>query len=79
MSGSPQRWGWRKVIGLDRVPELRTLREKGCLMDKTGDPTAGMNELSKRWMGDDPEEAGYLYVDGPVRVYRGEVADLPRR
>ena len=30
-------------------------------------------------MDNDPEEAGYLYVDGHVRVYNGEVANLPRR
>ena len=68
-----------KVIGLDRVPEVRTLREKIVLMANTGDPAAWMNELSKSWMDDDPEEAGYLYVDGHVRVYNGEVANLPRR
>ena len=68
-----------KVIGLDRVPEVRTLREKIALMAATGDPGAWMKELSKNWMQGDPEEAGYLYVDGHVRVYHGEVATLPRR
>lgn len=38
-----------------------------------------MLELSKSWMQADPAEAGYLYVDGHVRVYDGEVAKLPRR
>jgi len=68
-----------KVIGLDRVPEVRTLREKVGVMATTGDPGAWMDELSKSWMDNDPEEAGYLYVDGHVRVYHGEVANLPRR
>jgi hypothetical protein len=68
-----------KVIGLDRVPEVRTLREKIALMATTGDPGAWMKELSKSWMEGDPEEAGYLYVDGHVRVYNGELATLPRR
>jgi hypothetical protein len=68
-----------KVIGLDRVPEVRTLREKIALMAATGDPGAWMKELSKSWMEGDPEEAGYLYVDGHVRVYHGELATLPRR
>jgi transposase-like protein len=68
-----------KVIGLDRVPEVRTLREKIALMAATGDPGAWMKELSKSWMEGDPQEAGYLYVDGHVRVYHGEVATLPRR
>jgi Transposase protein len=68
-----------KVIGLDRVPEVRTLREKVATMAATGDPNAWMKELSKSWMEDDPAEAGYLYVDGHVRVYNGETAKLPRR
>lgn len=68
-----------KAIGLDRVPEVRTLREKIALMAATGDPGAWMKELSKNWMQGDPEEAGYLYVDGHVRVYHGEIATLPRR
>lgn len=68
-----------KVIGLDRVPEVRTLRAKVAAMAATGDPHAWMQELSKSWMQDDPAEAGYLYVDGHVRVYSGETAKLPRR
>jgi hypothetical protein len=68
-----------KVIGLDRVPEVRTLRKKISIMAATGDPGAWMKELSKTWMENDPDEAGYLYVDGHVRVYHGDMASLPRR
>jgi transposase-like protein len=68
-----------KVIGLDRVPEVRTLREKIAVMAATGNPGAWMKELAKTWMEDDPDEAGYLYVDGHVRVYHGDKANLPRR
>jgi hypothetical protein len=38
-----------------------------------------MQELSRQWMQADPQEAGYLYVDGHVRVYHGTGALLPRR
>jgi hypothetical protein len=68
-----------KVIGLDRVPEVRTLREKVSLMAATGDPGGWMKELSKTWMEHDPDEAGYLYVDAHIRVYHGHQANLPRR
>lgn len=68
-----------KVIGLDRVPEVRTLRAKIKKMANTGDPEAWMRELAKGWMENDPDEAGYLYVDGHVRVYHGSKALLPRR
>ena len=68
-----------KVIGLDRVPEVRTLREKIGLLAANGQTQAWMQNLSKSWMQADPEEAGYLYVDGHVRVYDGAVANLPKR
>jgi hypothetical protein len=68
-----------KVVGLDRVPEVRTLRQKISHMASTGDPGSWMKELAKMWMEADPDEAGYLYVDGHVRVYTGDEANLPRR
>ncbi len=68
-----------KVIGLDRVPEVRTLREKIALMADHGTPQKWMRELSRTWMEEDPQEAGYLYVDGHVRVYHGAGTLLPRR
>ena len=36
-----------------------------------------MKELSKTWRENDPDAAGYLYVDGHVRVYNGNQANLP--
>jgi hypothetical protein len=68
-----------KVVGLDRVPEVRTLRDKIAVMANTGAPQTWMRELSRTWMEADPEEAGYLYVDGHVRVYHGANTLLPRR
>ena len=68
-----------KAIGLDRVPEVRTLREKIAHMAATGNPGQWMRDLAKTWMQDDPAEAGYLYLDGHVRVYHGSDANLPRR
>ena len=68
-----------KAVGLDRVPEVRTLRGKVTQLAEAGQPREWMRELSRRWMEADPEEAGYLYVDGHVRVYHGADARLPRR
>jgi hypothetical protein len=68
-----------KVLGLDRVPEVRTLREKLTVLAATGTPGEWMKELSRTWMEAQPEEAGYLYVDGHVRVYHGSQVPLPRR
>ena len=68
-----------KVVGLDRVPEVRTLRQKIAAMAHAGTPAAWMKDLSRTWMEDDPDAAGYMYVDGHVRVYTGSAANLPRR
>lgn len=67
------------VMGLDRAPEVRTVREKISVMTQTGNPEGWMQELSCQWMQDDPDEAGYTYVDGHVRVYHGSKAKLPHR
>jgi hypothetical protein len=68
-----------KALGLDRAPEVKTLREKVCLMAEQGKPAEWMKYLARTWMEADPTEAGYLYVDGHVRVYHGSDALLPRR
>ena len=68
-----------KVIGLDRVPEVRTLRQKTGQLAATGNAQAWMQDLGKSWMQGAPLEAGCLYVDGHVRVDDGCVANLPRR
>ena len=68
-----------KIMGLDRIPEVRTLREKITRMASAGDPGAWMRELAQTWMEGDPDEAGYLYIDGHVRVYHGDQALLPPR
>ncbi len=68
-----------KAIGLDRVPEVRTLRKKIAIISCGGDIEEWMKDLSSEWMAADPTEAGYLYVDGHVRVYHGGGALLPRR
>ena len=68
-----------KVVGLDRAPEVRTLRKKVEKMATSGTPDQWQRDLSKTWMEADPQEAGYLYLDGHVRVYHGTQANLPRR
>lgn len=68
-----------KLLGLDRIPEIRTIRRK---MDYLGEYGKGRDwslELSRDWMEEFPEIAGVLYVDGHVRVYYGEKVILPRR
>jgi prepilin-type processing-associated H-X9-DG protein len=69
-----------KLLGLDRIPEVRTLREKlGHLGGDEAAVAAWAAAMAEHWMQADPEAAGVLYVDGHVRVYHGKVAQLPKR
>lgn len=75
---SPGEWG--KLLGLDRIPEVKTLRDKiGCLADDTERTARWSGDLAKEWMAQDVEAAGVLLIDGHVRVYHGEATKLPRR
>ena len=69
---------WGKLLGLDRVPEVRTLREKVSILADSGDPVPWSAELCKDWMEEAPLQAQVCYVDGHVRVYHGEQTNLPR-
>lgn len=73
---SPGEWG--KLLGLDRIPEARTMREKVRLLARDGMASQWGAELSHDWMKMFPESAGVLYIDGHVRVYSGSQTELPR-
>jgi prepilin-type processing-associated H-X9-DG protein len=60
-----------RMLGLDRAPEVKTIRRKiGLLADagKAGDWIAAM---ARRRVRVRPEQAAVLYVDGHVRAYQG--------
>ena len=73
---APGEWG--KLLGLDRIPEVRTLRHKIDLLCAHGQAAQWSAELSQGWMQANPEQAGVLYVDGHTRVYNGAQSKLPR-
>lgn len=73
---APGEWG--KLLGLDRVPEVRTLRQKIRLLSDNDRPEQWSAELCRQWMEMAPEQAGTLYIDGHVRVYNGYQTKLPR-
>ncbi len=68
-----------KLIGLDRVAEVKTLRQKIKHLSEEGNPEGWSQELSRSWMEEAPDVAGVLYVDGHVRVYHGKKTKLPKR
>jgi len=74
--GAPGEWG--KLLGLDRVPEVRTLRQKVRLLAGDDKPSEWSAELCRQWMEAAPEQAATLYIDGHVRVYHGQQTKLPR-
>ena len=68
-----------KLLGLDRVPEVRCLRQKLAALSSGDAPQQWAALLSRDWLEADPELAGALYVDGHVRLYHGQQTELPRR
>ncbi len=76
---SPGEWG--RLLGLDRIPEVRTLREKIARLAQTPESVARWAaSLATSWM--ERHEAhiiGTLLVDGHTRVYHGSIANLPKR
>lgn len=73
---APGEWG--KLIGLDRIPEVKTLRRKVKILSEEGRTSSWSAQLCADWMESNPEDSFVLYVDGHVRVYHGEQTKLPR-
>ena len=70
---------WGKLLGLHRIPEVRTLREKVKVLAQPEAVNTWGKTLAQEWMEEEPEAAGFLYVDGRLRVYHGAQTKLPRR
>jgi hypothetical protein len=70
---------WGHLLGLDRIPEVHTLRTKLGQMAQGQQVESWSQSLSEQWMEQAPELAGRLYVDGHVRVYHGHQTPLPKR
>ncbi len=66
------------VLGLDRAPEMKTARRKLAEMGERRLGSEFRAKLAERWAKAEPEELGYLYVDGHVRPYNGRKHKLPK-
>jgi hypothetical protein len=74
---APGEWG--KLLGLDRIPEVRTLREKlKLLCHDLGRALRWNAALAKEWIVQQNATELFFYCDGHVRVYHGEQTALPR-
>lgn len=64
---------WGKLLGLDRIPEVRTLRAKlKLLCQDLGRALRWNAELAKEWIARQNDSDLYFYCDGHVRVYHGD-------
>lgn len=68
-----------KTLGLDRIPEVKTLRERIALFCERADIKQWSGALSKDWMESFPDLSGALYIDGHVNLYYGHSTNMPKR
>ena len=68
-----------KVIGLDRILEVKTLRERISLFCTKCDIDSWGEKLSRDWLDDYPDLSGVLYIDGHVKIYYGNKTEMPKR
>lgn len=68
-----------RALGLDRIPEVKTLRSRIDRFTKASDVSAWSQKLSQGWMAADKDLAGVLYIDGHVNVYYGRATKMPKR
>jgi hypothetical protein len=74
---APGEWG--NLLGLDRIPEVRTLRQKLEILCQQGGQAVRWNtELAQEWIAGQRESELVFYADGHVRVYSGDLTPLPR-
>lgn len=68
-----------KIIGLDRIPEVRCLREKIDLLTTQKQAQKLNHLLIDHWYSPSTEASSFLYIDGHVRIYYGYKANLPSK
>jgi hypothetical protein len=67
-----------KLLGLDRIPGVKCLREKISDLSKNNKGVQWGEILSRKWMEDSPALTDALYIDGHVRLYDG-IENLPKQ
>jgi transposase len=60
-----------RVLGLDRAPEVKTIRRKLAELAAAGKAADLIMALARRHAAARPDTLGFLYVDGHARVYHG--------
>jgi len=65
------------LLGLDRAPEVKTVRRKLWELAARRQATQFSRQLAERWVREHADAVGLLYVDGHVRAYHGTAHTLP--
>jgi transposase len=60
-----------RVLGLDRAPEVKTIRRKLAELAAAGKAADLVMALARRHAAARPDALGFLFVDGHARVYSG--------
>ena len=66
-----------RIIGLDRIPEVKCLRKKILNIVQQGRAALWQDLLTTEWITNNG--CLYFYIDGHVRVYHGKKAHLPKK
>src|SRR5260370_19862066 len=65
------------LLGLDRAAEVKTLRRKLWELAARRQATQFSRQLAERWVAEQADAVGLLYIDGHVRPYHGTAHTLP--
>ncbi len=68
-----------RMLGLDRIPEVKTLRKRLAQFSEKSDVAIWSNKLSRDWMEANEDLSAILYIDGHVKLYYGKDNPLPKR
>ena len=60
-----------RILGLDRAPEVKTIRRRLKILADTGKAPELLAVMAEHHLAADPARAAVLYVDGHVRTYAG--------
>jgi len=60
------------VLGLDRAPEVKTVRRKFSRLAAMGRGKPLMDQLARQRIAQDQDRVAFLYLDGHVREYHGK-------
>ncbi len=75
-NGNPGDFGI--ILGLDRCPEVKTLRRKLNELGLHNKSGQFMETLTREWVEQDKDILGFSYIDGHVRPYHGRKHTLPK-